>query len=89
VKKMAEEKKVGVITHYFTKAEVGIVNLTDGDLKIGDSIHIKGHTTDFNQNVESMQIEHQNVTEAKKGSQVGIKVKEHVREHDVVYKVVG
>lgn len=87
--KMAEEKKVGVITHYFTKVGVGIINLTDGDLKVGDNIHVKGHTTDFNQTVESMQIEHQNVNEAKRGAQVGIKVKDHVREHDVVYKVIG
>jgi translation initiation factor IF-2 len=86
---MAEEKKVGVITHYFTKVGVGIINLTDGDLKVGDNIHVKGHTTDFNQTVESMQIEHQNVNEAKRGAQVGIKVKGHVREHDVVYKVIG
>jgi len=86
---MAEEKKVGVITHYFTKVGVGIINLTDGDLKVGDNIHVKGHTTDFNQTVESMQIEHQNVNEAKRGAQVGIKVKDHVREHDVVYKVIG
>jgi putative protease len=86
---MAEEKKVGVVTHYFPRVGVGIVNLTDGDLKIGDKIHIKGHTTDFDQMVESMQIEHQNVEEAKQGAQVGIKVKDHVREHDVVYKVIG
>lgn len=88
---MAEEQKevkVGVITHYFTKIGVGIVDLTDGDLKVGDNIHIKGHTTDYNQAVESLQIEHQNVEEAKKGTQVGIKVNEHVREHDVVYKII-
>ena len=86
---MAEEVKIGVITHFFSKVSVGIINLTDGDLKIGDKIHIKGHTSDFEETVDSMQIEHKDVTEAKKGDQVGIKVKEHVREHDVVYKVAG
>jgi len=86
---MAEEVKIGVITHFFGKVGAGIINLTDGDLKVGDKIHIKGATSDFEQVVESMQIEHKDVQEAKKGSQAGIKVKEHVREHDVVYKVVG
>ena len=86
---MAEEQKIGVITHFFSKVSVGIINLTDGELKIGDRIHIKGHTTDFDQVVESMQVEHQDVTEAKKGAQVGVKVKDHVREHDVVYKVLS
>jgi putative protease len=86
---MAEEVKIGAITHFFGKVSAGLVNLTDGDLKVGDKIHIKGHTTDFEQVVESMQVEHKDVQEAKKGSQAGIKVKEHVREHDVVYKVAG
>jgi putative protease len=86
---MAEEVKIGVITHYFSKVGAGLINLTEGDLKVGDKIHIKGHTSDFEQVVESMQIEHQPVNEAKKGAQVGFKCKEHVREHDVVYKVAG
>lgn len=88
---MVEEKKevkVGVIKHFFGKVSVGIINLTDGDLKVGDKIHIKGHTSDFEQVVESMEIEHKVLQEAKKDSQAGIKVKEHVREHDVVYKVI-
>lgn len=87
--RMAEEVKVGVIMHYFGKVSAAVINLTDGDLKVGDNIHIKGHTTDLNETIESMQIEHQNVQEAKKGTQIGINVKEHVREHDVVYKIVG
>jgi putative protease len=85
---MAEEIKVGVIMHYFGKVSAAVINLTDGDLKVGDKIHIKGHTTDLNETIESMQLEHQNVPEAKKGTQIGINVKEHVREHDVVYKVI-
>jgi translation initiation factor IF-2 len=86
---MAEEVKIGAITHFFSKVSVGIINLTDGDLKVGDKIHIKGHTTDFEETVESIQIEHKDVPEAKKGAQAGIKVKDHVREHDVVYKLSG
>ena len=82
-----EEKEIGVVTHYFGHLDVGIIKLKDS-LKIGDTIHFKGHTSDFEQVVESMQIEHQDVQEAKSGEMVGLKVKEHVREHDVVYKVI-
>ncbi len=84
---MADEVKIGVISHFFGKVSVGIIKLTDGDLKVGDKVHIKGHTTDFEESVESIQIEHKDVQEAKKGSAAGIKVKEHVREHDVVYRL--
>lgn len=83
-----EEKEVGVISHFYGHLDVGVIELTKGNLKVGDKIHIKGHTTDFDQQVESMQIEHENVEEAKKGQSIGLKVADHVREHDVVYKVV-
>jgi putative protease len=84
-----KEEKIGAVTHYFSKAGAAKLILTDGDLKAGDEIHIKGHTSDFKQVVESMQIDHQPVTEAKKGSDIGMKVKEPVREHDVVYKLIA
>lgn len=83
---MAIEQEVGKISHYYDKAGVGIIELTDV-LKVGDTIHIKGHTTDFTQQVASLQIEHQNIEEAKAGDSVGIKVDQLVREHDLVYKV--
>jgi putative protease len=79
-------EEVGKVTHYFTKLGVGIVELS-GSLSVGDKIRIKGATTDFEQNVESMQIEHENVEKAEAGQTIGLKVKEHVREHDKVYKV--
>lgn len=82
-----KEERIGVVDHYYSRIGVATVVL-EGDLKVGDAIHIKGHTSDFTQKVESIQIEHENVSEAKKGDNVGIKVKEHVREHDVVYKVI-
>ncbi len=85
---MPEEKEVGKITHYFGHIGVGIVELTD-DLKVGDIIHIKGHSSDFTQNVDSIQIEHKNVSEAKKGDVIGIKVIEKVHPKDIVYKVLG
>lgn len=87
---MAEDKKeqlIGKITHYFGKIEVGIIELTK-PLVVGDTIHIKGGTTDFEQKVDSIQIEHENVEKAKKGDAIGLKVKEKVREGDEVYKVL-
>lgn len=83
-----EEKKIGVVSHYFSKVGVGTIKLTDGPLNVGDTVHIKGRTTDLTQKVESMQLEHQNIESAKNGDDVGIKVNEHVREHDEVYKVI-
>ena len=85
---MAEEKLIGEITHYFGKVSVGIIKLTD-ELKVGDTVHIKGHTSDFTQQVSSMQIEHVEVSEAKSGDDAGIKVDQKVHEHDSVFKVIG
>lgn len=87
---MAEEKKevlIGKITHFFGKIKVGIIEITKGSLAVGDTIHVKGSTTDFEQKVDSMQVEHETVDKAKKGDVIGLKVKEKVREADEVYKV--
>jgi putative protease len=83
-----EEKPVGKITHYFTKIGVGVIELTDS-VKVGDRIRIKGSTTDFEQEIESMQIEHKNIEEAKAGQSIGLKVKDRVRAGDKVFKVCG
>ena len=86
---MAKEKKeelIGKITHYFGKIEVGIIELSKG-LNVGDTIHIKGGATDFEQEVDSMQIEHESIKKAKKGDVIGLKVKEKVKEGDEVYRV--
>jgi len=82
-----QEKEVGKITHYFGHLGVGIIELSD-TLKVGDSIHVKGHSEDFTQAIDSMQIEHASVTEAKAGDAVGIKVAQKVHPHDKVYKVI-
>lgn len=79
-----KEKILGKVDHFFGKISVAAIKVK-APFKVGDYIHIKGHTTDFVQKVESMQIEHQSVDRVKKGDDVGIKVKEHVRDHDVVY----
>jgi len=83
----AEEKLIGRITHYYSHLSVGIIELTEGELKVGDVIQVKGRHTDFTQTVESLQVEHQNVSHAEKGKSVGVKVKEKVREHDQVFRV--
>jgi len=81
-----QEKEIGRITHYFSKIGVAVIEVTDGTLSVGDTIHIKGHTTDLTETVESMQIEHESVDTIGVGDAAGIKVNDHVREHDVVYK---
>ena len=83
-----EEKKMGEVAHYFGHISVAAVKITGEGLKVGDTIHIKGHTTDFQQTVGSMQIENESVSVAKAGDSIGIKVKERVRGNDIVYKVV-
>ena len=83
-----EEKEVGTVTHYFGRVNVGIIQLADL-LKVGDNIHVKGHTTDFSQGIDSMQIEHVVVTEAKAGDAVVIKLSQKVHPNDKVYKVTG
>jgi len=82
------EEEIGKVASYFSKIGVAAIDITKGTLKVGDKIHIKGHTTDFEQDVDSIQIEHQSMPEAKPGDSIGIKVKDRVRDHDVVYKVL-
>ena len=79
-------KQVGKVSHYFSKISVAVIELSD-TLKTGDKIRIKGHETDFYEKVESMQIDHVNVKEAKKGQSIGMKVADKVREGDIVYKL--
>ncbi len=82
---MAEEK-VGVVNDYFARIGVAGIDLV-GSLRVGDTVRFHGHTTDFEQVVESMQIEHAQVEEARAGDSVGIKVTDRVRDGDVVYRV--
>lgn len=85
---MATEMEIGKVTHYFGHINVAAIMLTGG-VAVGDTLHIKGHTTDLTFQVESMQIEHKAVQQAAPGDNVGVKVPGHVREHDRVYKVVA
>jgi translation elongation factor EF-1alpha len=79
-------KKIGTVTHYYTDLSVGTIELGK-DLEIGDRIRFEGHTTDFEQEVESMQYDHKSIEKAKKGQEIGIRVEEKVREGDEVYLV--
>lgn len=83
---MAEEEEIGQVTDYFAKIGVAGIDLT-GSLRVGDTIRIRGHTTDVEQAVESMQIEHEQVQEAGPGDKVGIKVSDRCRNGDQVYRV--
>ena len=79
-------KEVGWVTHYYPKIGVAVIELT-APLKVGDKIKIVGHTTDLEQIVKSMEIEHARVLEAKTGESIGLKTNKRVRSKDVVYKV--
>jgi putative protease len=82
------EEKIGVVEHFFNKVSVAAIKITNGELKVGDTIHIVGASTDFTQKINSMEIDRVPVESVKPGDDVGIKVIDRVREHDVVYKIV-
>lgn len=77
------EKEIGEVSTYFSHVEVAAIKLS-GSLKVGDRVRIKGHTTDFEQLIDSMQINRKDVKEAKKGNEIGIKVNDRVRPNDKV-----
>jgi GTPase len=82
-----QEKEIGQVTHYYGHLSVGIIELSEV-LKLGEIIRIKGHSEDFTQPIESMQVEHVNVAEAKAGDVIGIKLSQKAHPHDKVYKVI-
>jgi translation elongation factor EF-1alpha len=84
---MAEDQ-VGVVINFYAKLSVAAIKVTGGSIRKGDLLKYKGHTTDFTQEVTSMEIENHPVEEAKVGDLVGLKVKERVREKDKIYKVI-
>jgi putative protease len=80
-------ERIGVVTHYYSHLSVAVVKLEAARLRVGDTIHIRGHTTDFKQRVESLEVNHASVQEVGPGDDFGLKVRDHAREHDIVYKV--
>ena len=80
-------ERIGVVTHYFSHLAVAVVKLEAATLRVGDTIHFRGHTTDFKQRVDSLEVNHAPVQEVGPKDDFGLKVREHAREHDVVYLV--
>ena len=83
-----EEQKIGTVSAFFAHPVVAAIELTE-PLKVGDKIHIKGHTTDLEAVIESMQINNVNVQEANAGDSIGVKITDKARKGDTVYKVTG
>ena len=83
------EERVGIVTHYYSHLSVAVIQIESGNLREGDWIHIKGHTSDFRQRVESMEIDHIHMLVTTPGQSFGLKVVDHAREHDVVYKIAS
>ena len=83
----ASEERIGVVTHYYSHPSVAAVQLQRGTLRVDDLIHICGHTTDFRQKVVSLEVDHAPTTEVGTKDDFGLKVVDHAREHDVVFKV--
>ena len=81
------ENKIGHITHFYNRISVGVLDLTE-KLTLGDKVHILGHTTDYVQNVTSMEIEHKKVTSVGPGDEVALKVIEPVRRGDEIFKII-
>ena len=82
-----EEQLVGKVSNFFAKINVAAIKVTDGVIKVGDTLHFKGQATDFEDTVSRIESENQAVDEAKPGDEIGVKVKERVREHDSVCNV--
>ena len=80
-------QEIGKVFSYFSKVGVAAINITSGSIKVGDTIRIKGTTTDFTQQIDSMEIDRQKVDSAGVGQSIGIKVKDRVRPNDIVYKI--
>jgi putative protease len=81
------EIEIGKVTHYYDHINVAALTLTDG-LKLGDKIHIVGHSTDFTQRIFSMEVEHHSIVWVKPGDNVAVKVVQPVHEHDLVFRIV-
>lgn len=81
------EKEIGFVEHFFGHLSVAAIKITEGALKVGDTIHVKGHTTDFTEKIASMQIDNKEVSEAKKGDDIGVKMVGKCRDHDKVFLV--
>lgn len=85
---MTTGERVGEVTHFFNKISVAVLDLNQ-DLAVGEMVHFLGRHTDFRQEIESMQIEHEDIDNAKKGDEVAVKVQKRVRKGDSVFRLTG
>jgi len=85
--KASQEELIGVVTHYFPHVKAGVIKIKKGSVSIGDTLHIKGHTTDFLQKIVSLQIDRKPIKSATKGKEIGLAVKSRVRHNDKAYKI--
>lgn len=81
------EKEIGFVEHYFNHLSVAAIKITNGTLKVGDTIRVKGHTTDFTEKIMSMEVNNKEVPEANSGDDIGVKMVGKCRDHDKVYLV--
>jgi hypothetical protein len=81
------ERLIGKVTHYFKGPGVAVVHMNDGELNVGDEIHVLGHTTDFLERIFSMEVDHRKVERAHAGEEIAIQVVQRARPHDQVFKV--
>ena len=86
-KPIKKENLIGVITHYFPHVKAAVIKIKKDSIGLKDTLHIKGHTTDFVQKVNSLQIDRSPIKKAKKGAEIGLRVKSRVRHNDLVYKL--
>jgi len=87
LEKIMKEQEIGYVSKYFGQIKVAAIEITAGKLSVGETIHIKGHTTDMNVDVGSIQIEHESVDSANKGDSIGLKVSGKARRKDKVFKL--
>lgn len=80
------EQEIGVVTHYFDQPHVAVVQITSGEVGLGDTLHFRGHTTEFTETVTSMEVDHKKVERAQAGEEVAIQVVGRTRRHDKVFK---
>jgi putative protease len=80
-------QRIGVVTHYYPHVHACVVAMEEGELRVGDTVHIRGHTTDYYQRVDRIELDHRELDAAMPGQAVGLHVAQRVREHDVVYRL--
>ncbi|HEV8149418.1 MAG TPA: hypothetical protein VGP61_04470 [Gemmatimonadales bacterium] len=83
------DQEIGIVTHYFDQPQVAVVQLTAGEIAIGDTLRFHGHTTDFSESVSSMEVDHQKVERARAGQEIAIKVIGRARRHDKVFRLAA